>query len=968
MFCQNKVPAYDSAVKSNRPSRSGSTLVITLMVVSLMLIMVLAFTAHVRFELRNVQNEQNLKLARANARLSLNLGLGKLQEAAGMDRRATARAEIMAGSVPGASLWTGVWTNDLSGDVQPQPVWLVSGTNPNPSVGAGSSGLVLFPAVDNAEAVRAPTDTIRNASGNTLGRYAFWISDEASKASLQSRRQAVGTYAHPSLAASRRNTEYQVNFGIDLPSIFPTVHVDLKDAAFPDRLFKVAGINDLPLVADSSGNALLTTSNNLPQHRVTPRSLGVLESPRTGGLKRNLADPAFRDDFLATAQTAAFLGPKSGSLAVESGTPASLGVSDGQPLFSPRPLLTEAVLWMGIFYSRNALPHDKYVRVRYHVEAEFFNPYTLPLDFPNSGQRNLVLIFENLPTVTVRDLSGKAPTLTDNFNAFKYAPVTSNRHTINSWVDILPDTSTSSRLLPGEIYRVLEPNAADPPVGQPEGQARQIDTLRWNYTFNNEDEIVVSATHPPQGVTIRAVGYKLPTTENPGSRPDVFSYRGLKFDDFSYKQYYNSGANPFSRASSTGKTGYKKSDYTFAYHFRLFSEQSDPTSLRDLFSGANLLDPDFDASRTFTNLDGNILTHADVLDPVTTDPTMVASELLGPFSELDHFYDKTERSHFADFRQTLLVDVPNNDALSIGQLSSLPIYRRPFRIIGSPRGDSYNAAFDRYYLASAIDHPTEKDPVTNKPTKIRTHPALYSLTKLSGPASTDAQHELVDGSFNLNSTSVDAWESLLSAPILTPAGFDETAPPSPDGLLSRPATFFRLPHWQSRGNSFAVSTNELVHASQAFAQGIRSLDGPVGRTQLRQVATNIVQSIQSRGKPFPDMQSFVSSGILQKAIDDVPAINEGLFEQSNVALLQQDLLHRLAPSLAPRSDTFVIRAYGDVNPSSTGTPISRAYCEAVVQRLPSKIDGSDPMTLSDRITNLRDFQIVSFRWLTDEDL
>jgi hypothetical protein len=215
---------------------------------------------------------------------------------------------------------------------------------------------------------------------------------------------------------------------------------------------------------------------------------------------------------------------------------------------------------------------------------------------------------------------------------------------------------------------------------------------------------------------------------------------------------------------------------------------------------------------------------------------------------------------------------------------------------------------------------------------------------------------------------VDAWEALLSAPILTPAGYDETAPPNADGLLSRPATFFRLPLWQSRGNSFAVSTNELVHASQAFAQGIRSLDGPVGRTQLRQVATNIVQSIQSRGKPFPDMQSFVSSGILQKAIDDVPEINENLFEQSNVALLQQDLLHRLAPSLAPRSDTFVIRAYGDVNPSGSANPISRAYCEAVVQRLPSKIDGSDPMTLSDRVTNLRDFQIVSFRWLTDEDL
>jgi hypothetical protein len=964
MFCQNKVPAYDSAVKSNRPSRSGSTLVITLMVVSLMLIMVLAFTAHVRFELRNVQNEQNLKLARANARLSLNLGLGKLQEAAGMDRRATARAEIMAGSVPGASLWTGVWTNDLSGDVQPQPVWLVSGTNPNPSVGAGSSGLVLFPAVDNAEAVRAPTDTIRNASGNTLGRYAFWISDEASKASLQSRRQAVGTYAHPSLAASRRNTEYQVNFGIDLPSIFPTVQVDLKDAAFPDRLFKVVGINDLPLVADSSGNALLTTSNNLPQHRVTPRSLGVLESPRTGGLKRNLADPAFRDDFLATAQTAAFLGPKSGSLAVESGTPASLGVSDGQPLFSPRPLLTEAVLYMGMFFSTTA---EDYVRVRFHVRVEILNPYSMPLVFSPKepqdafGDRGFVLLFQNLPTVTVRDLSGVAPTLNGNLNSLKNQPYDSFTRPINSWIDIQKFSSSYPILQPGEIYGVLEPN----PILQTEGLARTIDTTKtWKENQNTlpdpEAQIQITAVHPPGGLTISAKPYQHSASiQNLASRPDIFSYSGLKFDDFTITKPFNSAPSPFSIERSGD---YKIGEYLFAYHFRLFSEESDPTSLRDLLSGADLLDPDFEASRNFTDLDGNIRTHAEILDPISTDPTMIVSDLIGPFSELDHFDDITERSHIGDFRQTLLVDVPNNDALSIGQLSSLPIYRRAFRIIGSPRGDSYNAAFDRYFLSPKITNPSSSQPMLR-------NPALHALrAPIATAASSDAQHELVDGSFNLNSTSVDAWEALLSAPILTPAGYDETAPPNADGLLSRPATFFRLPLWQSRGNSFAVSTNELVHASQAFAQGIRSLDGPVGRTQLRQVATNIVQSIQSRGKPFPDMQSFVSSGILQKAIDDVPEINENLFEQSNVALLQQDLLHRLAPSLAPRSDTFVIRAYGDVNPSGSANPISRAYCEAVVQRLPSKIDGSDPMTLSDRVTNLRDFQIVSFRWLTDEDL
>ncbi|MEK9985782.1 MAG: hypothetical protein VW879_13675, partial [Opitutae bacterium] len=52
-------------------------------------------------------------------------------------------------------------------------------------------------------------------------------------------------------------------------------------------------------------------------------------------------------------------------------------------------------------------------------------------------------------------------------------------------------------------------------------------------------------------------------------------------------------------------------------------------------------------------------------------------------------------------------------------------------------------------------------------------------------------------------------------------------------------------------------------------------------------------------------------------------------------LLQSDVLRTLAPILNARSDTFLIRAYGDVG-KNTRTQ-AKALCEAVVQRMPDYV-------------------------------
>ncbi len=60
------------------------------------------------------------------------------------------------------------------------------------------------------------------------------------------------------------------------------------------------------------------------------------------------------------------------------------------------------------------------------------------------------------------------------------------------------------------------------------------------------------------------------------------------------------------------------------------------------------------------------------------------------------------------------------------------------------------------------------------------------------------------------------------------------------------------------------------------------------------------------------------------------------------ALLQSDILAAIGDSLTTRSDTFTIRAYGDVSDKPGGPAAGTCWIEAVVQRTPDFIDSKDP--------------------------
>ncbi len=269
---------------------------------------------------------------------------------------------------------------------------------------------------------------------------------------------------------------------------------------------------------------------------------------------------------------------------------------------------------------------------------------------------------------------------------------------------------------------------------------------------------------------------------------------------------------------------------------------------------------------------------------------------------------------------------------------------------------------------------------------------------------------MVDGAFNVNSTSVSAWKALLSSmdqPFLkidinNAAQLDST---DTDGVY---ISHFSLP-------LFAKGYEANDSSMEAFFQGYRQLSD----TELNDLAQAIVIEVKSRG-PFLSMADFVNRrldgsteqkqrGALQAALDSTvnQNINHSIARQADSLtggvysdaikttgdwtdsqaagypgyVLQGDLLQPLAPVLTVRSDTFVIRAYGQAEAINGAS--SEAWCEAVVQRYPDMVGTGNDLS-ADSLAELgrteqdlldpenqlmgRAYRIISFRWLNKDEI
>lgn len=274
-----------------------------------------------------------------------------------------------------------------------------------------------------------------------------------------------------------------------------------------------------------------------------------------------------------------------------------------------------------------------------------------------------------------------------------------------------------------------------------------------------------------------------------------------------------------------------------------------------------------------------------------------------------------------------------------------------------------------------------KDPVNNPLRNPRMVPHRPGLTPerlkaiLDSPARCTllAAYLMVEGGFNINSTSEEAWTAVLaSLRGADPADSDKT-----------PMSRFR--HILTRA-PISMAENDPW-------SGFRTLTD----TELRQLAKNLIEEVRLRG-PFLSLGEFVNrrisneramnlAGALQNAIDKSGLNKKFRYATFNTAaypfkenltdpntgtntpgwLSQADVLNALSPYITPRSDTFTIRALGEAR-NANGEVIQSVRLEAVVQRVPEFIDPVDRAdtaiaSLTSKANQQfgRRFQVVSIR-------
>lgn len=254
-----------------------------------------------------------------------------------------------------------------------------------------------------------------------------------------------------------------------------------------------------------------------------------------------------------------------------------------------------------------------------------------------------------------------------------------------------------------------------------------------------------------------------------------------------------------------------------------------------------------------------------------------------------------------------------------------------------------------------------------------------------------AKYLLVDGAFNVNSTSETAWKAFLMSvrqQELLDAKGSASKKINPFGTLGH-------------------VVNSATSGTDGDWAGFRDLTDE----NLDTLAKAIVTEVKARG-PFLNMADFVNRrpnssdatqralGALQAAIDksglnsrftatgrtlapaDVPQFGGKDTLSSEPAparavgaagyLSQAALLTAFGSQITVRGDTFIIRTYGDSRDAADKIQ-AQAWCEAVVQRTPEFVDSSNAPEAATGLTPVntsfgRKFSIVSFRWLTKDEI
>jgi hypothetical protein len=954
-------------------------LLITITLLAFAVLLLLSLATLARIETAVAANAQHAAGARQNARMALQLAIGRLQRFAGPDQRVTARADLLPGTASNP-YWTGVWDAAVPSSVP--LTWLVCGNETQPLALTPAMTPVTDPAPDNdsvwllrtpvsasAQRIKLTRQSIRAAGlpglegPQTVGHYAWWVGDEGVKAKFN----LVNPYAAaaPGTTENLMQSMSAQQSGIEKLAAGFAAYVAAKgataaSAALRDRLSRVLTPNQIPY-ADSSFS-LATLRDRF--HDLTTCSLGVLGNVRDGGLKKDLTRGFEADSAVPAGEV--FPGGPAWAL-VRSYYQLRPAPANGQWQIAPRAhsperhgahpvVLLVQVVWGG---DRAA----ERFRLLLQPMIVLGNPYNValaPADYRLVWRQTGIVELRSPPGVPeAPSVSGPPSQLLGEDPQFLIS---------------------QAGFLPGEAKVFTLPAAGTSPVPYTPGAGL---TLAEGYSAGSRAyrdlEAGADASAPDVQVRVsggpEGFGFFLGDS---GRLQEVTGCAGNAPDC--------SGPMPFLGAPV--RAGLRMSDNDI-------NAPGDASGLRWLASfnlraatigplPAWSRNPQYDAATPRDGDDNTVLNE----DHACWGPGNRASDGGQRFVSLFHL-PCADLHSLAQLQSANLQPDNTGPGCTVGQSYADP------HMPDGPADFNYRlneALWDRFFFSTL---PAGDDP---PPAALPNRRIVYYRRGGVPPRpdavrdyETAAAHLLIDGPFNLNSTSVEAWQAQLASLNGQSLTWDD-----PKTGATNTATI---------GSAFLRSP--VVNGGDNDGwRGFR----PLTDAQLHSLATAIVDQVRAHG-PFRSLAEFVNrpldapaeearlGGLLQTALDRLvnpppslapgpglpatagpspalpwPAASRG--HRATLApgwLSQADLLGVLGPVLAVRSDTFLVRTYGDAVNPATGAVESRAWCEAVVQRVPDYVDPGDPPEAVTGLTETnsafgRRFEIVQFRWLSPEEV
>jgi len=1119
-------------------SHKGFALVVTLSLMILLTVIAVGLLSLSTITMRSNQSGSAQNIARANAKLALMLAIGELQKQTGPDQRITAEASILAKGTTSVAQprWIGAWDSAGANTATPPtsgPKWLVSGATstppPDPTNPSADLFVISKNPLDNST-VGVPRQSIitKNSVGatTTTGRYAYWVSDEGTKARVNV--TAPTNVTSTSLASAERiarSSVPQSNALSKAGSEWANVT--------PEQIPRLISLNSTALVTGGSANSIPKKY----QHDLTADGYGLPVDVSLGGFKKDLST-IFDDRTLGPR----YLGADFPTTGIAGKIPFT--VSDPSKYYLMDPYINKGLgpNW-GILYNyndlrrltthnlvtnspnsnsnvriRNWAPYDKSstkygpdfftdtqhqnsqigpvlsvirvgfrlsavaaiggFRLRLHVKPiiGLWNPYNVRLP---SNTYSLLWATSSYLKLKITEPSGtiREPRLWLREIA---------RNTGSAGPGAIPQHYSDMRINnvtfePGEfrsftVGTSVELGTFNDMVSKLNGREAFFSNLTWRGGGTNTPPSGKSATDPMIIPANSQVSISEMYFDDLQSSDTKTRWPAIKDEDTTSYFIIRTSAGDLCRFSdmwvrSNGNIPIPEkfigqfptktveslasnvTDPDASWEIRLRTSDESGRTLRNFVDSnprAVVMNPRWDGSNETSGwwFSSPYAGGGNNRAGLVTDPTF-QSTTSGNFN---HFGGNSADA--SGQTRVIAFDIPRAPVTSLAQFQHAQTSRynyEPAFAIGNSAAsmriplnktfvENYNGItnftvadasyflnrklWDSFFISSlsgsfkggTTNTDTAYPIATVKMTQKLPNPRNIVLpqpgdtsyasikSKSTFPAEAISSRIGIMGAFNVNSTSVAAWKTLLAS-----LASNEIPTVTNAGITWSPPNGRTFSHFSAVADSSGSSKDA---ADKAFWLSFRK----VNDQELESLATEIVKEVKDRG-PFRSMAEFVNrnpnatstehqrKGALQTALDKVlntplqsagnltftPNMNNSAYDSnenqaagSTGYVSQADVLQTIGPVLQARSDCFRIRAMGQAISADGKTVLAQAICEAYIQRDATYIDptnapelpAADPANPTQPNPNLatinqtfgRNMRITSFRWMQDSEI